>query len=169
MSKKNNRKNVVDNVPGTPVVLGVSVVGADEFKAVQPEVAKPLTSVDMLEGFYPPSYAKLNVPGTPVNCNPWVQGLLKGTGVAVQGVTETPSNLPGAPRYNLFGHPITSILRWYGSQGYTAKPVTAALGKLGVVCAPATVSTQLQHGKHNRGNLPTLTAEQINELEAAIK
>ena len=66
-------------------------------------------------------------------------------------------------RYQVFGHPVTAVLRWMGTQGLTAAQAAAALKSLGVEPSMTTVKIQVS-GKANRGAIPQLTDRDAKAL-----
>ena len=66
-------------------------------------------------------------------------------------------------RYQVFGHPVTAILRWMGTQGFTAAQAAAALKSLGVEPSMTTVKIQIS-GKAKRGAIPQLTDRDAKAL-----
>jgi hypothetical protein len=74
----------------------------------------------------------------------------------------------GGKRYDLFGHPVTGVLRWMGKQGWKFAQARAALDKLGIDCADGTLTAQLGAGaKGKRGDPSPVTPEQAAKLTAA--
>ena len=66
-------------------------------------------------------------------------------------------------RYQVFGHPVTAILRWMGTRGFSAVQAAAALKALGVEPSMTTVKIQVS-GKANRGAIPPLTDRDAKAL-----
>lgn len=96
-----------------------------------------------------------------------------GNGKAATGKTGATTKSSGAPikappvvvkpgeggrgnRYQVFGHPVTAVLRWMGTQGFTAAQAAAALKSLGVEPSLTTIKIQVS-GKTKRGAIPQLT------------
>lgn len=82
--------------------------------------------------------------------------------------TRTSSGNGGAKgmRYDMFGHPVTSVLRWMGKQGWTAKEAEKVCLKLNCAVAEATVKIQVVAGrKGKRGEPASLTEAQTQQLE----
>jgi hypothetical protein len=74
----------------------------------------------------------------------------------------------GGKRYDLFGHPVTGVLRWMGKNGWKFAQARAALDKLGIDCADGTLTAQLGAGaKGKRGDPSPVTPEQAAKLTAA--
>jgi hypothetical protein len=68
-------------------------------------------------------------------------------------------------RYTLLGFPVTSVLRWMGSKGWSIAEALGALGALGLPCSPVTVATQVRDGKNGKRGAPApLSPEQEQEL-----
>ena len=94
-----------------------------------------------------------------------------GEGVKVKGEgVKTPRT--GQPReggQSLDGFSVSSVIRWCGSQGFTASPVLRAiLTGWGVECNPLTVSTQVQHGRKGTMSVPDLPPEMQSKLRGLI-
>lgn len=73
-----------------------------------------------------------------------------------------------APRLGkgIFGISATSILRWMGKHGWSNKECYVVISGYGIDISPATIQTQRQCGRKDVGTLPTLTEEQVKELDA---
>lgn len=68
-------------------------------------------------------------------------------------------------RQKIFGHPVTSVLRWMGKEDWTKDDAKKALRKLGINTADSTIDIQLRAGKRGeRGDPAILTGKQENEL-----
>lgn len=76
----------------------------------------------------------------------------------------------GGKRYTLFGHPVTAVLRWMGTDAWTVEQSRAALTAMGIEdVADATLTAQLRAGrKGERGPAAELTEDQINQLYKTI-
>ena len=78
----------------------------------------------------------------------------------------------GQPREggpSLDGFSVSGVIRWCGSQGYTASPVARAiLTGWGVECNPLTVSTQIQHGRKGVMSIPDLPPEVQSKLRGLV-
>jgi phosphoribosylformimino-5-aminoimidazole carboxamide ribonucleotide (ProFAR) isomerase len=72
-------------------------------------------------------------------------------------------------RYQLFGHPITSVLRWMGKNGLTVAQAREAVKSLKVGCADGTVAVQVGRGIRDEGSIPELTTAEMKKLLAFKK
>lgn len=90
---------------------------------------------------------------------------------AATTVDDRPARQPvrtGGKGAELFGHPLTAVMRWMGKAGWTWEQGMTALGKLGIAANESTVKTQVGAGKKGlRGEPAALTADQIRSLESA--
>lgn len=92
---------------------------------------------------------------------------VQAAGTLVQDDTKTISQgEKGGKRYNLWGFPITAVLRWMGKNEWKMEHAKRALHGLGITdVADPTYSAQLRAGKKGeRGEPAKLTPEQIAEL-----
>lgn len=79
------------------------------------------------------------------------------------------TSMPGQSRINLFGHPITAVIRWMGKQGWDFSDASKALANVGGSCAEATVRAQLRAGKlGQRGEPANITSDEAKKLTQAI-
>lgn len=75
-----------------------------------------------------------------------------------------------APRYELFGQPVTAVLRWMGANGFKPAAAFQAVTALGAPCSKGTVAQQVIGGrKGQRGEPAKLTKAQAKELKAAAE
>jgi hypothetical protein len=78
----------------------------------------------------------------------------------------------GTPRGDgptLDGFSLSSVVRWCGSQGYTAGPVGRAItAGWGVEPNPSTVATQVQHGRKGNMSIPVLPPDLQIKLRELI-
>lgn len=74
-----------------------------------------------------------------------------------------------APRTDLFGHPVSAVIRWMGKKGWSFDHARSALDNLNCSqVADGTIRTYLQAGKQGlRGEAAALDADQEAELYAA--
>ncbi len=73
-------------------------------------------------------------------------------------------------RYDLFGHPVTAVIRWMGKNKFDFATARKALDDNGVACADATVKIQLRAGaKGERGEPAKITKEEAAKLGKAGK
>lgn len=73
-------------------------------------------------------------------------------------------------RVDLFGHSVTSVVRWMGKSGWSFEAARKALDNLGASCADATLKIQLAAGaKGQRGDPAELSGAQQKELKTAAK
>ncbi len=91
-------------------------------------------------------------------------------GLVVQETTTTKitEGKNGGRRYDLFGHPVTAVLRWMGSQDWTADEAYAVVTAFGIECSESTAKIQVRAGAKkdtSRGEPAKLTAAQVKELE----
>jgi hypothetical protein len=71
-----------------------------------------------------------------------------GGDVAPAATAQRPST-----RYELFGFPVTAVLRFMGREGWTFADTRTALSKLGIECSDSTLRNQLRGGvKGDRGD-----------------
>lgn len=71
-------------------------------------------------------------------------------------------------RYELFGHPVTAVIRWMGKNNFNFASARKALDEAGVACADATVKIQLRAGaKGERGDPAKLSKEDQAKLVKA--
>lgn len=72
----------------------------------------------------------------------------------------------GTGRYELFGFPVTAVLRAMGKKGYSVADARAAMAGLKVPCADATIQIQVTAGAqgNKRGEPAKLTAENWEKL-----
>lgn len=71
----------------------------------------------------------------------------------------------GKARSNVFGFPVTAVLRWMGLDGFDAQEARACFNALGVEVADATIQIQLRAGKRGERGAPAqLTEEQQDHL-----
>lgn len=78
------------------------------------------------------------------------------------------TTVPGQARVNLFGHPVTAVIRWMGKHEWDFKQATRALVNLGSGCAEATVRAQLRAGKlGQRGDPAKLSEAEVKKLTDA--
>lgn len=72
----------------------------------------------------------------------------------------------------VFGKPLSAVIRWMGSEGWTREDAERALRLMGVVSSPDTVRSQLDDarpwGDHKRGPAAELTAEQKAALNRLV-
>lgn len=77
----------------------------------------------------------------------------------------------GGKRFDMFGHPITAVLRWMGKNGWTVPEARKALDSMGFAgVANPTLSAQIAAGKkpdNPRGEPAQLTEEQASKLNEA--
>jgi hypothetical protein len=72
-------------------------------------------------------------------------------------------------RYELFGYPVTAVLRWMGKEGWTKKEALKALAHFNVKCSPNTVTIQVRRGaKGGEGYPAPITPEQARQLNQAV-
>lgn len=65
----------------------------------------------------------------------------------------------------MFGRPVTHIIRWMGAEGWDKDQAFQVLRSLDIEVAVGTVHAQLRGGvKGNRGEIPELTEDQIDQL-----
>lgn len=87
---------------------------------------------------------------------------------------DKPNKLPstkegGTTRPNIFGHPVTAVLRWMGQEGFDAAQAAKALRRYGVEASPVTIGIQLKAGKTgDRGSPANITDDQANEIYEKI-
>lgn len=94
-----------------------------------------------------------------------------GDTVRVKGerVTTPRTGQPREGGPSLDGFSVSSVIRWCGSQGFTASPVSRAITTgWGVECNPLTVSTQIQHGRKGTMSVPDLPPELQSKLRRLI-
>lgn len=78
------------------------------------------------------------------------------------------TTMPGQSRSNLFGHPVTAVIRWMGKHEWDFKTASRALANCGGGCAEATVRAQLRAGKlGQRGEPAKLTEAEVKKLTTA--
>lgn len=83
--------------------------------------------------------------------------------------TEEPAPSKTKSRYDLFGFPVTSVLRALGKDGWNVEQASKALAALNIPCAPATIAIQIKAGaKGERGDPASLTAEHWKQLNAIL-
>jgi hypothetical protein len=78
----------------------------------------------------------------------------------------------GGRRYDLFGHPVTAVIRWMGKAGWDKAKAKKGLAKMGIECSDTTVGIQLRAGaagNTDRGDPAVLTPGQAAQLEEAAK
>lgn len=77
----------------------------------------------------------------------------------------------GGKRYELFGQPVTAVLRWMGLNGWKFADARKALDNLGIECADGTLVAQLRAGVKQdwagRGEPAKVTDEQAKQLQDA--
>lgn len=74
----------------------------------------------------------------------------------------------GGKRFELFGFPITAVLRWMGTDAFTYKEARKALDHFGLEVADATIKAQLFAGKKGqRGPAADVDDKQAEELRKA--
>jgi hypothetical protein len=72
-------------------------------------------------------------------------------------------------RYELFGYPVTAVLRWMGKEGWTKKEALKALAHFNVKCSPNTVTIQVRRGANGVEGYPVpITPEQARQLNQAV-
>jgi hypothetical protein len=188
MSKKNNaKKNVppmATEVLGSPVAL-VEQTEAQTAVLEKPVVVQPLA---VAQPVTPAAVVEVGkaLPVSQVVTSPFLtvlgwsdlfthvvtktakkvyNGPVAKTELVSTDKTSVKQTEAGVKRYELFGHAITSVIRWLGNEGYTAKPVARMLKEAyGLDVPMATIQTQCQAGKAGRGKLPELSPEQIFEI-----
>lgn len=70
-------------------------------------------------------------------------------------------------RYELFGFPITAVLRWMGKNEWTKEEALKVVKHFKIECSPSTVGIQVKAGaKGERGEPANITAEQAGEMSA---
>ena len=70
---------------------------------------------------------------------------------------------------SLDGFSVSSVIRWCGSQGFTAGPVGRAITTgWGIETNPLTVATQIQHGRKGKMSVPDLPPELQSKLRGLI-
>lgn len=68
-------------------------------------------------------------------------------------------------RQKLWGYPVTAVIRWMGSEGFTWQEAANVLKKLGVDVADSTIQIQVRAGETGaRGPAANLTPDQANKL-----
>lgn len=72
-------------------------------------------------------------------------------------------------RVGLFGHPITAIIRWMGSDAWDFSEARAAFDALKIDIANGTIRVQLRNGRKDIGEIPPLTDDQIEKLYEAAE
>ena len=88
-----------------------------------------------------------------------------------KAMTDAAGNTVRQSKFQLFNMPVTSVLRWMGSRGFTAIEAGAILDFYKLTILPVTLKGHLGDGKHGDGtkgrsgrSIPTLTAEQEADL-----
>lgn len=73
-------------------------------------------------------------------------------------------------RSKLYDHPITSIIRWMGKEGWKFDEAKAAFTRLDISVADGTIRTQLRSGvRGDRGEPAPLTEDQADKLYDAAE
>jgi hypothetical protein len=71
-------------------------------------------------------------------------------------------------RYELFGHPITAVLRAMGKDGWSALDASKAVHAMGIECSDNTVKTQVYRGKKGVMEPAPLSKGNLQELKKAL-
>lgn len=94
------------------------------------------------------------------------------TNVVIQNNTQVKASAKqsdiGKKHYKIFDLPVTAVLRWMGSEGWSTDHARRALDKLGLDVSNSTISCQVK-GWEYRGDVPDLTDKQQEELWSLLK
>jgi hypothetical protein len=76
-----------------------------------------------------------------------------------------PPRTEGDGRILMFGHAVTSVIRWMAKDGWTFEEVQAVMGKNKISVADGTIKTQLGRGRRGKGDPADLSKKQILQLK----
>jgi len=85
--------------------------------------------------------------------------------------TSDPSPASGRSVQKIYGFPVTAVIRWMGTEGWTREQAAKVLSAYEVEVSPATIAIQLKAGKikdTSRGEPASLTDDQANLIYEKI-
>lgn len=74
----------------------------------------------------------------------------------------------GGARIEMFGLPVTSVIRWMAKEGSTAKRTIAVMAECGIMVKDGTVRTQTSRANRGVGSIPELNDTDAENLRALI-